>query len=99
MDADELQQSDVLYAYYLTNEFKFDEAWKLNVGYGYAQRPPTLTERYSDGIFLGLLQSGFTRVIGDPTLKPERDFQIDLGLSANYDNFLRQRHRILRLGG
>jgi len=87
LDADELQQSNVLYAYYVTNEFKFNDAWKLNAGYGYAQRPPTLTERYADGIFLGLLQSGFTRVIGDPALKPERDFQVDLGLSADYDNF------------
>jgi outer membrane receptor protein involved in Fe transport len=87
LDADELQQSDVLYAYYLTNEFKFSDEWKMNFGYGYAQCPPTLTERYADGVFLGLLQSGFTRVIGDPTLKPERDFQLDLGLNADYDNF------------
>ncbi len=87
LPADELEQSDVLYSYYATNEFKFTDEWKLNFGYGYAQRPPTLTERYADGIFLGLLQSGFTRVIGDPAIKPERDFQLDLGLSANYDNF------------
>jgi iron complex outermembrane recepter protein len=87
LDPDELAQSDVLYSYYATNEFKFSDEWKLNFGYGYAQRPPTLTERYADGVFLGLLQSGFTRVIGDPTLKPERDFQLDLGLTASYDNF------------
>ncbi len=87
LPADELEQSNVLYSYYATNELKFTDEWKLNFSYGYAQRPPTLTERYADGIFLGLLQSGFTRVIGNAAIKPERDFQLDLGLSANYDNF------------
>src|SRR5205085_11625142 len=87
LDVDQLVQHDVLYAYYLTNELKLSDTWTLNLGYGYAQRPPALVERYADGVFLGLLQSGFTRVIGDPALRPERDFQIDLGLSAKYDNF------------
>ena len=39
--ADELQQSNVLYSYYATNEFKFTDEWTLNASYGYAQRPPT----------------------------------------------------------
>jgi iron complex outermembrane recepter protein len=86
LDLNALDQNDVLYAYYLTNEFKLNSDWKLNVGYGYAQCPPSLTERYADGMFLGLLQSGFTRVIGNDELKPERDFQIDVGLSCEYDN-------------
>jgi iron complex outermembrane receptor protein len=84
---DELQQNDELYSYYVTNELKVADSWTLDLGYGYAQRPPTLTERYADGVFLGLLQSGFTRVIGTPDLKPERNFQLDGGLHANYDNF------------
>jgi outer membrane receptor protein involved in Fe transport len=84
---DELAQSNTLYAYYLTNQFELSNEWGLKIGYGYAQRPPTLTERYADGVFLGLLQSGFTRVIGTDTLKPERAFQIDVGLNTNYDNF------------
>ena len=87
LDIDELVQNDELYSYYLTNEIKLDKAWTLDLGYGYAQRPPTLTERYADGVFLGVLQSGFTRVIGTPDLAPERNFQLDGGLSANYDNF------------
>ena len=32
-------------------------------------------------------KAGFTRVIGDPALRPERDFQLDAGLNAKYDNF------------
>ena len=87
LDVDELVQHDDLYSYYLTNELKLNDVWTLNLGYGYAQRPPTLTERYADGVFLGVLQSGFTRVIGDPALRPERDFQLDAGLNAKYDNF------------
>lgn len=86
LDIDELNQSDTLYAYYLTNDFELDDAWGLRLGYGYAQRPPTLTERYADGVFLGLLQSGFTRVIGNDTLRPERAFQMDVGLNTDYDN-------------
>jgi L-fuculose-phosphate aldolase len=72
LDIDELNQHDVLYAYYLTNAFKLSDTWTFNLGYGYAQRPPALVERYADGVFLGLLQSGFTRVIGNPALAPER---------------------------
>jgi len=86
LDIDELNQHDVLYAYYLTNAFKLSDTWTFNLGYGYAQRPPALVERYADGVFLGLLQSGFTRVIGNPALAPERDFQMDVGLTLNSDN-------------
>lgn len=87
LDVDELVQHDELYSYYVTNAFNLTDEWTLNLGYGYAQRPPALVERYADGVFLGLLQSGFTRVIGDPALRPERDFQIDAGLTAKYENF------------
>ncbi|HEY2761243.1 MAG TPA: TonB-dependent receptor, partial [Pirellulales bacterium] len=87
LDVDELTQHDDLYSYYLTNELKLNDQWTVNLGYGYAQRPPALVERYADGVFLGLLQSGFTRVIGDPALRPERDFQIDAGITCKYDNF------------
>ena len=82
---DFLEQEDVLYAFYLQNEFDLQNDWKLRAGFGQAQRPPTLVERYADSLFLGVLQSGFTRVIGDQTLKPERNWQIDVGLSTNRD--------------
>ena len=87
LDVDALNQNDILYSYFLTNKFKLTSDWTLNVGYGYAQIPPSLTERYADGMFLGILQSGFTRVIGNDQLVPERDFQGDIGLSCEYDNF------------
>ncbi len=84
---DNLRQNDILGAFYLTNKLKLDENWTLNGGFGEAQRPPTMIERYADGMFLGIIQSGFTRVIGDPALNPERDWQVDLGLSADYESW------------
>jgi len=84
---DDLAQDDVLYAFYYTNRWKLNDAWTLTGGFGHAQRPPTLIERYSDGLFLSLAQSGFTRMIGDPHLNPERDWQVDVGLEANQENW------------
>ena len=80
-----LEQGDTLYAFYLQNEFDLRDDWTLRAGFGHAQRPPTLVERYADSLFLGILQSGYTRVIGDQTLKPERNWQIDVGLSTTRD--------------
>lgn len=77
-------QSDTLYAFYFTNELQLDRNWTGRISFGHAQRPPTLTERYADAIFLGVAQSGFTRVIGTPGLSKERNWQIDAGLHANY---------------
>jgi len=82
-----LSQDDVLYAVYLSNNLKLNEHWTVTAGAGEAQRPPTLIERYADGLFLSLMQSGFTRMIGDPRLRPERDWQVDVGLSAEYERF------------
>jgi len=81
----ELTQSDTLHGFYITNELQLDADWLLRAGVGYAQRPPTLTERYSDGLFLAILQSGFTRVIGDPSIDKERNWQFDVSLTADYD--------------
>ncbi len=82
-----LTQDDVLYAFYLSNKLKLNEHWTFSGGLGHGQRPPTLIERYADGLFLSLMQSGFTRMIGDPRLRPERDWQVDAGLSAEYERF------------
>jgi outer membrane receptor protein involved in Fe transport len=82
-----LTQDDTLYAFYCNNEYKLDEQWTLTAGFGHGQRPPTLIERYADGLFISSLQSGFTRMIGDPQLKEERDWQIDLGLSTEHEKW------------
>jgi outer membrane receptor protein involved in Fe transport len=81
----EFEQHDTLYAFYWTNEVLLDCNWTLTGGFGHGQRSPTLIERYADGLFLGIAQSGFTRVIGDPQLDQERAWQADIGLQADYD--------------
>jgi outer membrane receptor protein involved in Fe transport len=80
-----LQADETLYAMYWMYEVQLDNNWTFTGGVGHGQRAPTLIERYSDGLFLGIAQSGFTRVIGDPGLDEERATQFDLGLTANYD--------------
>ncbi len=80
----DMARNNTMYAFYLDNEIDLDEIWSVDAGFGHAHRPPSLTERYADGLFLGLFQNGFTRVIGDPNLNPERAWQADLGLRADY---------------
>src|SRR5207237_1138406 len=46
---------------------------------------PTLTELYAAGPFVGVLQQGLNRLIGDPHLAPETNREFDLGLAGNYE--------------
>lgn len=80
-------ESDLLWASYITNQVDLSPGWIGRFGIGYAERPPTLLERYADGVFVGLIQSGFSRVIGTPDLDKERNTQIDVSLEADYDNW------------
>ncbi len=81
----DLLQENVLYSYYLSNEFAITDEWTGKLAAGYAQRPPTLEERYADGIFLAIAQNGFSRVFGTPNLAPERNWQVDAGLEYEND--------------
>ncbi len=83
----DLSRNDVLYSFFLNNQIELDQNWTIDVGFGHGQRPPTLTERYADGVFLAIFQNGFSRVIGNSFLKPERAWQIDAGISAEYGCF------------
>ncbi len=85
--ATDLSQTDALYAFYLTNNFQLTEASQLRLAFGHAQRAATLVERYSDGLFLGIIQNGFSRVIGNPQLDKERLWQFDVALYQDYENF------------
>jgi iron complex outermembrane receptor protein len=46
-----------------------------------------LTELYAAQPFMFLLQNGLNTVTGDPTLRPERAWQVDLGLAWEYRRF------------
>lgn len=78
-----------LWSAFGTADYKLTEELTVRAGYGYAQRPPTLVELYADGPFLALLQNGGTFVFGrgDPGMKSERLNQIDLGVTADYEDF------------
>jgi outer membrane receptor protein involved in Fe transport len=84
---DDYTQSDALYAFYLNNQVKATEHITFSASAGLGQRAPSLLDRYADGLFISSAQSGFTRIYGDPFLEPERDWQIDLGMAADYDKF------------
>ena len=80
-----LDQNDVLLAFYLTNDIEINDNTTIQIGGGHAQRAPTLRERYADGVFLGIIQSGFSRVIGNPSVRKERAWQIDAGIDYEDD--------------
>ncbi len=75
-----------LYSGFATGEYKVNEEVTVQGGYGYAERAPTLTELYSGGAFLGLIQNGFNSIYGDPSLRKEEIHQINLGINAKYDS-------------
>ncbi len=65
-------------------EYKLDEYLTAVASAGYAERAPTLTELYASGPFIGVLQQGTSRLIGDPALAKERLKQFDVGMKADY---------------
>ena len=75
----DLDQSFFLGSAYLTAQRKLGDAWTANCGLGLASRAPTLTELYTDASFIGSLQRGITFLLGDPELKQEKLYQVDLG--------------------
>lgn len=84
------RNTDLTRDFYLLNgfataEFLLSKAATLFLGYGYGERAPTLTELYATGPFIGVLQQGTSRLIGDPNLKKERLNQFDVGLRYQDD--------------
>lgn len=84
---DQLGTDYTLFLGYISAEYKLTEEVALLGGFGYANRPPTITELYALGPFLATLQQGFTTVTGNPFLNPERLHQVDLGVRADYGTF------------
>lgn len=82
-----LTRTYTLLAGFMQNEYKLDDNWTALAAFGHSERAPTLTELYAAGPFIGVLQQGTSRLIGDPNLKQERLTQIDLGVRADYDFF------------
>jgi iron complex outermembrane receptor protein len=76
----QIDQNDTLYGFYIQNEVQVSRAITLNLDAGHGERTPNLVDRYANAIFLGIAQTGFNRVIGTPTLRKERAWQIDAGI-------------------
>ncbi len=81
----QLDRDFSLLAGFATAEYKITDATTLFMGYGYAERAPNLTELYATGPFIGVLQTGTSRLIGDPNLSKERMNQFDVGLRYDTD--------------
>ena len=81
----QLDRDFALLAAFATMEYKLTDATTLFLGYGYAERAPNLTELYATGPFVGVLQTGTSRLIGDPNLSKERLNQFDVGLRYDTD--------------
>ena len=82
---EDLDVSDVLTSFFITNDIELSPAWNTRVGFGYAERLPNLEQRYSDGLFLATIQNGFSRLIGSPTLRKERNWQADVRFDGEYE--------------
>lgn len=79
------EQNDHLFAGFLAGDIDLSQNWKARVGVGYAERVPNLVDRYSDGIYISMTQSGFSRVVGRPSLDKEQVVQIDASISGEYE--------------
>ncbi|MEM6470220.1 MAG: TonB-dependent receptor, partial [Planctomycetota bacterium] len=75
-----LDQSFLLGTAYLTGRYQINDALGINAGMGFGSRAPTLTELYADAAFIGSLQRGVTFLLGDPKLKQEKLYQLDLAM-------------------
>lgn len=72
---------------FLQGEYAVSQKITATAAVGYAMRAPTLTELYASGPFIGVLQQGTSRLIGDPNLKSEKLLQVDLGLRAEFETW------------
>ncbi len=87
LGTDRFNQNFATWAAYLTGRYELSDRWALLTGFGHSQRPPSLTELYVAETFLLLLQNGLNTATGDPLLKPEKKWQLDLGLNYSYGRF------------
>jgi outer membrane receptor protein involved in Fe transport len=81
----DLTRNYTLLSGFLQAEYKLDPNWTALAAVGHAARAPTLTELYAAGPFIGVLQQGTSRLIGDPNLSPEKLTQFDIGVRAEYE--------------
>lgn len=84
---EDLKQTFTTWTTYVNGQLDLTSEWRATGGFGYGQRPPTLTELYVNSAFIGSLQRGLTFLGGDFDLEPETLRQLDVGLQCNYSKF------------
>lgn len=84
---DSFDKNFQLWSLFGTADYKLDDYWTAGLAAGTGMRPPTLTELYSTGEFLSVIQNGFNSVIGNPNLKASQHTQIDVSLRVDTGSF------------
>lgn len=78
-------QSFTLGSAFATVEHDVDDIYTLTGGMGFAMRAPTMTELYAVSPLTSQLpQTAIMVVFGDPNLRSEKRYQMDLGMKADY---------------
>lgn len=77
----------LLTSFFMSGQYELDNHWSLLFGAGRAERAPNMTELYAAESFLFVLQNGLNTVTGDPLLKKEQLWQVDLGMNCEYSRF------------
>ena len=73
---------------FMTTQFEVDENWTATSGLGFGMRAPTMTELYASGPLLSIVPQFLPNItIGNPRLRSEKRYQLDVGLNASFDNF------------
>ncbi|MBC8868403.1 MAG: TonB-dependent receptor [Planctomycetes bacterium] len=85
---DSLDRQFTMASLFLTAEYLIDENVTATFGGGYAERPPTMFELYSASPLANTMaQIATSLVFGHPRLDTEKRWQVDVGLTAEYDDF------------
>ncbi|MDA1013286.1 MAG: TonB-dependent receptor [Planctomycetota bacterium] len=86
--AGSFNQSFSLGQLFMTANYVIDENITLNGGAGFGMRAPTMTEMYANAPFIAVMpQFALTSPGGNPFLRPEKRYQIDIGAKADYGDF------------
>lgn len=71
---------------YVTSDYQACDHINVTSGVGFGMRAPTMAEMYSNGSFSAILpQFALTAPFGNPLLKPEKRYQIDVGMTFDYE--------------
>ena len=72
---------------YASGKLKLTEYHALNLGVGYAMRPPDLAELYSDDPYVPIARFGNSYASGVSNLAAERNLQVDFGITSQRKMF------------